>query len=237
MVLLALAIACTDPPAAPLPTEAYRAALVRIAEDASAGAAACSALPGGPLRMDCLGVAAEALSRSDPSGASGVCKTMDAGLWRDECHFQVAERSREPSHCAQAGRFAEDCRMHLWSKHLAGSLPVGATPASAEHTLVSAARDAGFSADDARPWVAAFRLLGARMTPLDRGECLLLSDPGRQEICRQALQDHYNDLLNHARDTGTFPCRGGVLTGRLRYHDDPGLDALVQERRERDLCP
>ena len=233
----ALLLACGEAPSAPPPAEAYRVALVTLESDPAAGAAACAALPEGSVRVDCLGAAAEALSRLDPVAAQTVCEALEEGLWKDECHFQVAEATRDASQCAAAGRFAEDCRMHHWSRSLAGSLPAGATPQSAEDRLHALATEAGFAKADPRPWVAAFRLIGARMTPLDRSACSGLAVPKRVEICRQALRDHYNDLLNHARDTASFPCSGGPLTGRLAYQPDPGLDALVEERRRGDLCP
>lgn len=236
-MMLLLALACAEAPSPPPATVAYRAALVRLSSEPGAGPAACRGLPAGALLVDCLGVAAEGLARTDPQAATAVCASLDAGLWRDECHFQVAERSGDAARCAGAGRFEEDCRMHHWSRFLAGTLPRDATPASAEAALAAALPEAGFPEGDPRPWLAAFRLLGARMAPLDRALCSHLSSATGAKICRQALKDHYNDLLNHARDTGTFPCQGGPLTGRLAYRSDPGLDALVEERRAADLCP
>ncbi len=233
----AFALACGEGPPPPPPAVAYRAALVTLDSDAAAGAEACLALPKGPWRVDCLGAAAEALARLDSVAASDLCEELASGLWKDECHFQVAEASRDPARCAAAGRFEQDCRMHHWSRLIAGRLGNQATPASSEHRLEVLATEAGFADTDDRPWVAAFRLLGARMAPLNRSACDGLSVASRRQTCRQALRDHYNDLLNHARDTGTFPCGGNPLTGRLAYQADPGLDALVEHRRQEDLCP
>lgn len=235
-MLVLLALACAPAPSPPPPTGAYADALALVEQDPSAGVQACEALPPGSLRVDCLGVAAERLAKTDASAAAAVCQSLPAGLWRDECHFQVAERSGESDRCAAAGRFAEDCRMHHWSRGLVGVLPQGATPAGAEEQLAARAAAAGFADEDPRPWIAAFRLLGARMSPLDRSLCAPLSSPNRVDLCRQALRDHYNDLLNHARDTGGFPCGGGPLPPRLAYTPDPELDALVASRRVEDLC-
>ncbi len=207
-----------------------------VAADPTTGASACRHL-GADLRQDCLSAAAEALA-ADAEAAAGLCAELPDGLWRDECFFQVAEISDQPQRCASAGRFSLDCRMHLWTRGLFRLLPDRTEAlASQEQAIEEAALSAGFQPDDPRPWVAAFRVQGARMRPLDRSQCAALSTAARQGACAATLLDLYGDLLNHARDTGRFPCDGSPLTGPLAHAPDPELDALVARRRAGDLCP
>ena len=235
-MLVLFALACSSRPPLADPA-AYTAALAAVAADPAAGVVRCRALSTEPERVDCIGAAAEGLAATDPSGAAALCDELPDGLWRDECGFQVAESTGDAAHCATAGRFAEDCRMHLWSRALAGALPRSPSPAAVVEPIASLAHEFGFEPDDPRPWVAAWRIVGAQMDPLDRAACDPLG-PDRAGGCRATLRDLYRDRLNHARDTRRFPCDGGELTGRLAYAaPDPELDAMVAARRDTDLCP
>ena len=235
-MLVLFALACFGGPP-PVDPAAYAAALAAVAADPAAGAEQCRALTTDAERTDCLSAAAEGLARAEPAAAATLCAELPDGLWRDECGFQVAEVAGDPARCAAAGRFAEDCRMHLWSRAVARALPAAPSPTQAAEPIARLALDFGFDAADPRPWVAAWRIVGAQMDPLDRAACDALPAE-RADGCRATLRDLYADRLNHARDTRRFPCDGQPLTGRLAYAaPDPELDALVASRREADLCP
>ncbi len=239
---LALLLSCgpllqPQPPAAD-DAATYAAALAAIAAEPVAGATACADIVRPALRADCTSAAAEALAATDAAAAAGLCAGLPAGSGRDECHFQVAERSADVRRCADAGDFADDCRLHRLSADLRNLLPASATDlATAEATLAPHLRDYGFAPDDMRPWSAAFRYLLARELPLDRGRCDAVTDPDRAEACRHTALALFEDMLNHARDTTGLPCDGGPLPPRLRYRPDPDLDAILARRMATDLCP
>ena len=223
-----LSLACTDARTSrPAEASAYADALA-LAEDVGAGLSACTARRR-PARAD-FPRAAPSARKHGPRAAAETRDALAPGLWRDECHFQVAERSADAARCGQAGRFAEDCRMHLWSRQVAGALGPDATPASAVEALTPQAEQAGFAPDDPRPWIATFRLLGARMQPLDRRGCAAIGDGFRADTRRDALRDHYNDRLNHARHP-RLPLRRPNLSGALAYvAPDPEFDGQAQRR-------
>jgi len=216
--------------------EAYAQALALVAREPQAGAAACAALSEAALRVDCLGVAAEALAPRDPDAAAAQCASLPEGSARDECHFQVAERSHDAARCDQAGAFADDCRLHRLSTDLLRLLPRGTTPGAFEAELAAALPGYGLAPDDPRPWSAAYRWVLGSQRPLDRGSCQAAPDAARREACLHTAVALFQDRLNHARDTGTFPCEGGPLPPELAYLPDLELDAALAARRGEDLC-
>jgi len=194
----------------------------------------CAELATPSIRHDCMLHGVEHLARRDPDAASGICARIPAGLDADECFFQVAERSRQPARCAQAGRFEEDCRMHAWSArvpHLAGPADGAAEWRLA---LSEAAAEMGFDADDARPWVAAARFILGRDTPLDRAFCDGWPVPQRTH-CRVAGRDLFHDRINHVRDARKWDCEGPP-PALLAFTQDDELDAILSQRRV-EICP
>ncbi|MBN1336781.1 MAG: hypothetical protein JXB39_12560 [Deltaproteobacteria bacterium] len=210
-------------------------------EDPAAAFEACMALHDDALRADCGLAAAERLAHTRGPTTGDLlarCRRLD-GWAADECAFQVGERRRDPAACAAAGRFADDCRLHLFSTGLASWVPAGASPSDPAllERLRSEGAATGLDPTDERAASAYFRwVLGGRV-PLDRGACDALSDPALQDACRHTGLALYADRLNHARDTRTYPCGGGVLPASLAYAPDPEIDRLRQRREEEDLCP
>lgn len=215
--------------------QTYPAALEQVAREPSRAPDLCAPVRRQELRDDCVLAGVEALAAEDPDGAFALCARLDGDVARDECAFQVAERSDDPRRCAEAGRFLDDCRMHLWSRDLRARLGPGARPGDAEDSLQGRLADYGFEADDPRPWSALYRELLSRQRPLDRGSCLAAPSDAQREACRQTGISVYDDRLNMARDRHLVRC-GEPLPGLLETTPDPELDAL-RARRWSEICP
>ena len=210
----------------------YAEALAAIAADPTATAAACAAISATRLRDDCLAAGAEALAPASPDKARAACADISGALLADECHFMVAERLREPTLCDKAGRFRDDCRLHLLQQTTAAAKPA----APDDPALAALIARSGFEDDDPRALTLVFRhALGAR-APLDLSGC---ERSISEEWCVRAGEGLLNDRLNHARDTGAISeawCSGERdSVPSLRYTPHPALDATVARRS--DLCP
>ena len=194
----------------------------------------CSVLETASIRHDCMLHGVEHLSRREPELAAGICAQIPAGVDADECFFQVAERSRQPARCADAGRFEEDCRMHAWSAIVPTLVGPTESAQSWEAAVDKASSELGFSADDARPWVAAARFILGRSTPLDRRFCDGWTD-ARRTHCRVAGRDLFHDRINHVRDASKWDC-AGPPPGLLGVVQDEELAAILAERKS-EMCP
>ena len=80
--------------------------------------------------------AREKAQTGDARGAMAVCNQLERGLWKDECHFLVAEEvvphsiQQSVAACAQAGRFHGQCVAHVvWYRK---SWPIEVTSANAQ---------------------------------------------------------------------------------------------------------
>ncbi len=231
--MLILLLACGHPVD---DARAYPDALAAVARAPSDAPALCARIARPDLEQDCVLSGVEALAAEDPDGAARICATLDAGVGRDECGFQVAERSADPGRCAEAGRFADDCRMHLWSRGLRDLLPPGARPGQVEATLTTELARYGLDPADPRPWSALYRDLLARRTPLDRAACAEAPTEAQREACARTGVQLYNDRLNMARDRGLVTCGQEALPALLQTTPDPELDAL-RAKRWGEICP
>jgi hypothetical protein len=218
-----------------LPEARDRVGLVEALQalpDAHAVMAICRDLSDS-VRFECVIAAVEAAPRDQE--APEWCDLL-TGSNLDECRFQLAERTRDLAGCARAGAYADDCRLHVFSELVPeiwpkqGDFAAGVTAVRSEMLAV------GIAPDDYRFWSAAFRhgLLARR--PFDRQACSVAGDPALVDACRHTGLAVYQDLLNHERDFGHFPCDGAPLPETLAHTADPDLDAIIAERRPRDLC-
>ena len=234
---LALFAACTRG-SPPEDHDAWLAAL--SLDDPAAAFDACLLLHDGDLRAECGLAAMERLARTTgPPSAEllGRCQRLE-GWARDECAFQVGERRRDPTACAAAGAFADDCRLHLISTGFARWVPPGASPSDLAllDRLRAETVAVGLDPADERARSAYFRWVLGGQTPLDRSTCDTIPEPAAREACRQTGLALYGDRLNHARDTRTYPCAGGELPAALATTADPDLDAMRRRREAEDLC-
>ena len=167
--------------------------------------------------------------------ASLLCDRVAADTERAECAFRYAEAHEDPSACAGAGEFAEDCRMHLWNASFARWAPKVARTGEVEDLVRTHLGEYGFTQDDPRPWSAWYRWVLAHERPLDRAGCAVITEVALRESCLATGLAYYGDVLNMARDQHQYPCGGGPLPPALQYTPDPELDALRAARS--DLCP
>lgn len=192
----------------------------------------CGAVEAPALRDDCwLAVAART--------GDDVCGEVGDAELRGECWFQLAERRRDAALCPKAAPYAVDCALHVLSSGFAELTRGGVRPGEKEDDVAARIAASGLAADDMRPWSAWYRWVLGGMRPLDRSACDAVADPDRREACRRTGLALYDDLLNHARDTGTFPCDGGPLPAALQHAPDPELDARRAARADAatgDLC-
>lgn len=218
-----------------VPADAFllATALREVAQAPADAPLVCGRLGTAAVRADCVVYAAEVLARTDAEGATALCASV-SGVFRDECMFQVAERSGDASRCVDAGRFAEDCRMHAWSAELGRWRTADWSPEQWGVEVTSAAPRFGFATDDPRPWIAAARTVFGRQEMLDRTFCAGW-DVSMQEVCRSAGRQFYEDRLNHVRDTGKWTC-GKPMPTLLETTEDAELAALRREREALGLC-
>ncbi len=238
---LVAALGCATGGDAGLDLLRYQRALGTASQDPAAGWDACATVADPGLRGDCRMAVVEAWAGAKSASTSDLlarCASLEATWMAQECAFQIGERRSDPSACAQAGAFADDCRLHLATRGFDAWMPRDArVDDPALHArMIREAEAATLSADDLRVWSAFFRRVLAQQPTLDRRPCRTLPPP-LDDACWRTGGEHYHDRLNMARDQGLYPCQGGDLPGFLRTVEDPELDALRQAREPGDLCP
>ncbi len=222
--------ACVRPDAAAMQdARRYSTAITAVAADPTAASTACASITQLRLRADCATAGAERLAQTHVDGAVELCSSLPPGLGRDECFFQIADRSGEVRFCGQAGRFADDCRTHGWTRLVGRNIDPQASFVVAMERMRPLALEAGFSAEDRRPWIVLFRVLHESRRPLDLAHCLGLDD-GTARLCLDAAMMLLNDRLAHARNSREWPC-GASPPELLMIADDAVLQAIVDESR------
>lgn len=87
---------------------------------------ACGVIVDAGLRGECTSMAAAALAPREPAAAEAACEAMEAGFWKDECWFLVADAAGSRGadvarRCGQAGRLRNQCLAHAFDRELAES--------------------------------------------------------------------------------------------------------------------
>jgi hypothetical protein len=231
---LLLLVACSKSDDTMSDPQAFTRALARAEVDPRAATELCLDLGEPRMRAACMSEVAPRLAKSDRSAALTACAALGAPHGAD-CTFRLAETLGDSTLCAQAGEFADDCHLHLFSEHLRDWIPAGARPGNVEAVAASWILDAGLSPDDPRAWSAVYRWVLGQQRPLDRASCDNILDAMKRDACRMTALAHYNDLLNHLRDKGEQLCQD-PLPPRAQFVEDPDLRALLIERRSKDLC-
>lgn len=180
---------------------------------------ACDAVRDPTLRDSCL------VTLVERRGVDRCGEVADARA-REDCAFRLAEKLRAPERCKEAGRFAEDCALHVLSNTFLVDAPE-ARPGGPEEVAVAARIVAsGLTAEDPRAWTAWYRWALGRRAPLDRAACADVAAEARRDLCRDAGRGLYEDRLRHARDSGALRCAATEDAPGLQHTPDPELDAL-----------
>jgi len=132
-VIWLLLFACKSAPLGPDSLDAKQYATATVAEEFEVGLRACEQISTEGLRSECQAFLVQQHGRNHPERAAEICAIQPPGIWKDECHFLLAEALTVPERpavaaafCQQAGRYFRPCFMHLFSAHaghLVSSLP------------------------------------------------------------------------------------------------------------------
>lgn len=116
---LVLLLACAG--ASTADNEAYLAILREPRPEVDRDLPRCAALADPSLAGDCALAVASRASIRDPD----ACDAVPAGVWREECWFQVMETRRRQGRwdeavaaCDRTGRFHDRCQYHLWEEDI-----------------------------------------------------------------------------------------------------------------------
>jgi hypothetical protein len=221
--LLALVVGCGPPVGAHTYVEA-----ARLAETEPARAAAlCVATA---AEAECIALTAATAAKHDATLASSLCESVREPVWRDECFFLVAENTlphdgaeAAAGRCASAGRFADNCLMHVW-RHHATTLQRAEPPAVAAATYSESLgwTDGVLTVDpplENRFW-GVFWAVMLEGGPLDTARCDPFDDEHARR-CRQSVPATLQRALNRSEQHGTS---GGLDT---LCADSPALAARV----------
>ena len=192
----------------------------------------CRALNDDALIATCVLAAVESTPLVE--NANELCDLLK-GKDRHECHFRLAERTDTPAHCAHAGDFEANCRLHVFSqrfpKWLKPTLPLQEIAIQAQSFIP----EVGLASDDPRPWSAIWRSVLGSHSPLDRSLCTTLVDPMHREACAHTAVALFHDQLTRAWSQGIDLCKG-ELPNHLAPAPDPVLEDVLAKRREENLC-
>jgi hypothetical protein len=211
----------------------YQAALEDIKGSPRARFETCLGLEHPDLAGDC---ALAVLQHTRPDRRAGLvelCGGLPEGLWRQECHFILAEsiRREDPEEavalCELSGSFRDDCRQHLWQHDLHGlvtrlgphGFAMGLEEAQAQHdrwaTRLGASPEHSF-----RFWRHYYEAGFGSMRPLDLGACEALPDLQRERCLEAGVAVFEGSLRAAAKDVAVeaalcAPGPAGVVLERI----------------------
>ena len=147
----------------------------------------CKELVDNTLRGDCS--LALALRGAGTAGASKWCPEVEAGMWRDECWFSVAEsaamRGNMPlarEHCLEAGQFQESCNYHAFQQDvhraISGAGDLGVMEQTLSELLTTWKLDRAPAALE-RIWTEWFRAVLMSRKAVAEDDCVPVSDAHR----------------------------------------------------------
>ncbi|MCB9778242.1 MAG: hypothetical protein H6742_06745 [Alphaproteobacteria bacterium] len=114
--------------------DAGRDARAYVAAVGAADPGACDGIGRGDLAAECRAfAAAEQAMAGDLAAAEATCDGLDAGPWRDECFFELADTIAAQGEegrrlCDRAGGWAQRCASHAFGRRAqerVADLPVG----------------------------------------------------------------------------------------------------------------
>jgi hypothetical protein len=213
-VLLLLA-ACGGPPGND--AGAYHYALVEAGSYA-ASADACAGIVRQTTRSDCLLASLERWQRLEDAD----CDALDAGLLRDECRFQLAERRLAADDLPGA---IASCQLSQFRRPCSWHLVRDVAEATWELPLLEAEAHIGRFADalaipDAGRhfWTVRFREVIGHRGVLDESDCDGLADPA---LCRDAVYHLVLDMLKETAGRDPSKTCNEPLGQRVRLGGQP----------------
>lgn len=222
-------LGCSTRDADAVPTAADReglvAALALAETDPVAAMARCRDL-GDAARADCVVAAAE----GDAAAAleQGWCDVPARSEDREECRFVLAERLDRLDLCVRAGRFADDCRVHLWRNRVPRYMP----PDQPLPDLVPKVRrellEQGFDPDDEALWVASFAHYHEQSPDLGRSRCRAIEHSRLARLCWDVAREPFEERIGSAWTSGAVSCDAAALPPELAGMD-PELRALFDQ--------
>lgn len=252
-------LACSQPTFTPShdPTayvEATRLALT----DPDAAAERCLQAGDDALISECI--AQTAFTAQSAAVGSALCERATEDLWREECHFLVAEAAVAEvgpeqavrDHCSRSGRFRENCVTHVWRLHATALIDAHGLADAALAYAPAKAWAEGTELDpdslDDNFWGRFYEGAAYGEQPLDLASCEAFPEDGR-EACvagvtsalKRAVTTALRDLRSSGRD---LPSRAFCIQTQslaeqaerylgVRYVPSEALDAVVGELSER----
>lgn len=208
---------------------------LRTVEADPSAAEACFAIESPHWEADCLTAAAERIALEDAAAAEAWCLRIAEGSLRDECRFQVAEKSREADRCATSGQYADRCRSHLWRDVILERFPPGSDPGAIADAAEAAMVATDIPVKAPSSWAQLWEKVLDGPGPIDRSTC----ERVRREVARRACLDTalavYAARLDALVKAGTFGCR--ELPPAAHPGADPALLDILASRRRPFGCP
>jgi hypothetical protein len=173
--------------------------------DFSTAIADCGRIDAPERAGECIAFQVQAHGRKRPDLAREACDTIQPGLWKDECHFLLAEALTIPeqpeiaaAECRKSGRYFQPCFMHLLNAH-AGHLRTSQAP---EDVFIAYEKALELAGPDApsdfrhRGWSLLFRSEALNAPVLDPTVCERL--PVHGPDCRSGLREALSRALEKA---------------------------------------
>lgn len=171
--------------------------------DLAQGLAHCHKIQAPDRLGECVAFQVQQGARNQPDLAEQACGDLPDGLWKDECHFLLAEAitvAEEPvpaaAACRKAGRYFQPCFMHLLNAHagyLRSSIPVEKVFGAYEIALDLAGPEAPADFRH-RAWSLFFRSEAVSGPTLDPASCEALAEYG--PACRSGLREALSRALS-----------------------------------------
>lgn len=173
--------------------------------DFTKGLESCFRIQSIEQRGECVAFQVQGGARNHPQKAQKACRQLEPSLWKDECHFLLAEGmtvaeapEAAAEACREAGRYFQPCFMHLLNAH-AGHLRSTRSPNQVIEAYASALELAGPTAPADfrhRAWSLLFRSEAQDAPALDPSHCEQL--PTHGPACRSGLREALSRALTKA---------------------------------------
>lgn len=140
----------------------YAEALAALPHSPALAADHCRAVAMPELAADCRWAVVEVVGATDPEAGARLCRELPKKRG-DECFFLLAEASRVPRWCEEAGYYEYQCRMHAFRDGLEDWVPDDAAPGQIEAEAQAQMQGLGLSTQDPGPWNFLYmRVLGGQ---------------------------------------------------------------------------